>query len=102
MLPSAGVKQDKNRNRRDIAHCAQHSGQLCAVHFAECAAHEASFLGGNEDLPALQQAFANDQAIVKLFREIEDVQVGTDLPLPRTEEFLEAKNIQEQSDTFSC
>ena len=72
------------------------------MHFAECAAHETSFLGGNEDFPAHQQALANDHPVVKLFREIEDVQVWTDLPLLRTEEFLKAVNIQEPSDTFSC
>src|SRR5580693_3894873 len=71
------------------------------MHLAEGAAHEATFLRSEQHVSTLHGATANDDAVVKSFRQIEQRQVRTDLALLRSNEFGKAAAIQQSRDALA-
>ena len=63
---AAGLDQQQHGGRaaRRSAR-SQQADQLGAVHLADAAAHEAAFLGGDEDRAAIERAAADDDAVVE-------------------------------------
>ncbi len=100
---AAGVQQQQNHARRlpVIARIGQQTDQLCSMDLAERAAHEAAFLRSEQHFSTLHRAAANDDVVVKSFRQIEQCQVRTDLALLGSNEFGKAAPIQQIRDALA-
>ena len=80
---------------------AQQADQLGAMHLAEGAAHEASFLRGNEHGRAVKSAAPDDDAVVELLGKVEYLQMRADLALLRPDELDKAAGVEQQLDPCS-
>ena len=65
------------------------------------AAHEAAFLGRDEDRVAIQRSPADDDAVVERRRGVELAQVRTDHPFSRRQDLTKAAVVEKTEEAFA-